>query len=286
MSTKENKRYRTLEVAENVFVPETGFDYPEDDPYRKLYPSPHLRELVFDENYTYLDESLSFKFQRWVGHVFHVSTMIPLVHRIKFGLRIRGRKNFRNHKLNGDFADGLITICNHCHRWDAPAVIHALGRHRMWLPVYGENLNGKDYWYIKHVGGIPVPSNMGGLKKFNAAFDELHRRKQWFHVFPEESRWNFYKPIRPFRKGAFTMAYKYGIPVVPCCITYRERTGIYKLFGNQTEPLLTITIGEPIFPNTQNHRKDEVERLLTESRRQMLQLAGITRNTWPDTISE
>ena len=29
------------------------------------------------------------------------------------------------------------------------------------------------------------------------------------------------------------MAYKYDAPVVPCVLTYRERIGIYKLFGKK-----------------------------------------------------
>lgn len=284
MPETDNIRYRDLEVKEGVYVPQPETDFPEDNPYKKLYPAKHLRELVFDENYTYLDKSFSFKFQRWIGYTFLVDFMIPLVNHTKFGLRIRGRKNLR--KYRKELSGGAITICNHCYRWDAPCVINALHFKKIWIPVYGDNLNGKDYWHIKHVGGIPVPDNMGGLKKFNQAFDELHEKKQWFHVFPEESRWNFYKPLRPFRKGAFTMAYKYNMPIVPMCITFRERKGIYKLLGKASEPLLTITIGEPIFPNTQNHRKDEVNRLLHLSHSTLLNLAGISKNSWPAFINE
>lgn len=280
----DNIRYKELEVNEGVYVPQLTADFPEDNPYKKMYPCKHLRELVFDENYTYLDKSFSFKFQRWIGYTFLVDFMIPLVNHTKFGLRIRGRKNLRKYKEV--LKNGAITICNHCFRWDAPCVINALHFKKIWIPVYGENLNGKDYWHIKHVGGIPVPDNMGGLKKFNEAFDELHEKKQWFHVFPEESRWNFYKPVRPFRKGAFTMAYKYNMPIVPMCITFRERKGIYKLLGKADEPLLTITVGEPIIPDTKNHRKDEVDRLLHLSHNTLVQMAGISKNSWPAFINE
>ncbi|MBO4740738.1 MAG: 1-acyl-sn-glycerol-3-phosphate acyltransferase [Bacteroidales bacterium] len=284
MLQTDNIRYRNLEVNKGVYIPQPETDFPEDNPYKKLYPAKHLRELVFDENYTYLDKSFSFKFQRWIGYAFLVDFMIPLVNHTKFGLRVRGRKNLR--KYRKELAGGAITICNHCFRWDAPCVINALHFKKIWIPVYGDNLNGKDYWHIKHVGGIPVPDNMGGLKKFNQAFDELHEKKQWFHIFPEESRWNFYKPLRPFRKGAFSMSYKYNMPRVPMCITFRERKGIYKLLGKTDEPLLTITVGEPIIPDTKNHRKDEVDRLLHISHTTLVQMAGIYKNSWPAFINE
>ena len=45
------------------------------------------------------------------------------------------------------------------------------------------------------------------------------------------------------------MAYKYNVPVIPFVITYRERKGLYKLFGKSSEPLMTLTVGEPLLPD-------------------------------------
>jgi hypothetical protein len=64
-------------------------------------------------------------------------------------------------------------------------------------------------------------------------------------------------------------------------ITYRERKGIYRLFGKKDMPLLTITIGEPIFPNTNQPRKSEVEHLRETAHTQMTKMAGIVNNPWP-----
>ena len=131
MPETNNIRYRDLEVKEGVYVPQPETDFPENNPYKKLYPAKHLRELVFDENYTYLDKSFSFKLQRWIGYAFLVDFLIPLVNHTKFGLRIRGRKNLRKHRKV--LENGAITICNHCYRWDAPIVINALHFKKIWL---------------------------------------------------------------------------------------------------------------------------------------------------------
>lgn len=77
------------------------------------------------------------------------------------------------------------------------------------------------------------------------------------------------------------MSYKYNMPLVPCVITYRERKGIFRLFGPKELPLLTVTIGEPIYPNTQQPRNTEVDRLREVAHTQMQQMAGITDNPWP-----
>lgn len=268
-----------MTVEEGVYIPETGINYPEDNPYERLVAPVYDRHIVFDEHYPYLDDSLSFRIQNWIGYNLVLYPLVFTLNHIRFGLRIRGREILKKYKK--EFKNGAITISNHMYRLDCPVVLEAVraNRHTR-IPMYAANFNTKDNWFMRMVGGIPLPENMGALKKFNAAFDEFHRRGWWFHIFPEAARWDFYKPLRPFRKGAFTMAYKYGMPIIPCVITYRERTGIYKLFGKPSQPLLTVTIGEPVFPDKTNSRKDEVDRMRTEARQRMEKMAGITHNPW------
>lgn len=268
-----------MTVEEGVYIPETGINYPEDNPYERLVAPVYDRHIVFDEHYPYLDDSLSFRIQNWIGYNLVLYPLVFTLNHIRFGLRIRGREILKKYKK--EFKNGAITISNHMYRLDCPVVLEAVraNRHTR-IPMYAANFNTKDNWFMRMVGGIPLPENMAALKKFNAAFDEFHRRGWWFHIFPEAARWDFYKPLRPFRKGAFTMAYKYGMPIIPCVITYRERTGIYKLFGKPSQPLLTVTIGEPVFPDKTNSRKEEVDRMRTEARQRMEKMAGITKNPW------
>ncbi len=280
----DNKRYKDLQVGQDVYIPDMGIDYPEENPVERLLNAPKDRVIVFDENYPYLDDSWSFRVQNWIGYVFVLYGALMPVNTIKYGIRFRGREILR--KYRKELQNGAITIANHCYRWDAPAILQAVhaNRHTR-IPMFADNFCTKDHWFLKQVGGIPVPSEISALKKFNAAFDEFHRRGWWFHIFPEAANWRFYKPLRPFRKGAFTMSYKYDMPILPCVISYRERKGIYRLFGKKEEPLLTVTIGEPIFPDHTQPRKTEVDRMRNEAHQRMEQMAGIEHNSWP-TIPE
>lgn len=276
----DNKRYKDLQVADGVYVPDIGINYPEDNPVARLLNAPKDREIAFDENYPYIDDTFSFRFQNWLGYVFVLYAALMPVNTIKYGIRFRGRNILR--KYRKELKGGAITIANHCYRWDAPAILQAVhaNRHTR-IPMFADNFCTKDHWFLKQVGGIPVPNNMSALKKFNEAFDEFHRRGWWFHIFPEAANWRFYKPLRPFQKGAFSMSYKYDMPIIPCVISYRKRTGIYRLFGKPEEPLLTVTIGEPIFPDRSSSRKAEVDRMRQEAHIRMEQMAGIEHNTWP-----
>lgn len=275
-----NKRYKDLQVEPGVYVPDAGIDYPEENPVERLWHKPHDRDLVFDDKYPYLDDSLRFKLQNWVGYHFLLHGALAFVNWLTNGLHIQGRDILKKYKK--ELAGGAITIANHCYKWDAPSVLRAVRASRNTrIPMFAENFNTADHWFLQAVGGIPIPNDFAAMKKFNEAFDEFHRRGYWLHVFPESANWRYYKPLRPFKKGAFTWAYKYNMPILPCIITYRERTGIYRLFGKKNEPLLTVTIGEPIFPDHTQPRKEEVNAMREKAHLQMEKMAGIVHNTWP-----
>lgn len=278
-----NKRYQDLATEKNVYIPDVGIEYPEDDPYARLYKPVYDRNVVVDANYPYLNNSLKYRFFNWSMWGLLLKFGLGLKLRIQMGLRFKGRENLKKYKdvLSG----GAITIANHMYRLDCPCVLLAVkAKHTTRIPMFAPNFSTKDNFFLNVVGGVPIPPKEAGItaiKKFNEAFDEFHRRGYWFHIFPEAARWDFYKPLRPFQKGAFSMSYKYNMPLLPCVITYRERTGIYRLFGKKSLPLLQVEIGAPIIPDRTAPRGQEVERLREEAHHTMERMAGITHNSWP-----
>ena len=275
MTTEE--QYKKLKVTPGTYVPNTGIEYPEDPSIRMVRPTNFTHPFVKDENYPYYEDN----FHYWLNYVLDYAKFWFLVHpllKILYGLKVERNGIMKRYKK--EFRNGAITICNHCFRWDVPSVIAATRKH-FWIPMIGENMMTDDYWHMKYIGGIPVPSTMAAMKKYNEAFDKHHELGHWFHVFPEGINWKWYKPLKPFYKGAFSMSYKYNMPLLPLYINYRPRTGIYKLLGKKDEPLLTISIGEPIFPDTTKPRKVEVDRLRDIAFERMLKMAGIEENVWP-----
>ena len=278
-----NLQYEQLRVREGEYIPQPAMDYPQDNPFaRTLFPK-YTKQLAIDDKYPYLNDSVGYKFNLFLGYYVFLHLLLRIKLRVQMGLRIRGREVLKKHKEG--LKNGAITIANHVYRLDCPCVLIAVNRtHNTRIPMFAPNFRTKDGYFMGIAGGIPIPEaevGMSAMKKFNEAFDEFHRRGWWFHIFPEACRWDMYKPLRPFQKGAFTMSYKYNKPLLPCVITYRERKGIFRLFGPKELPLLTVTIGEPIYPDTTQARKTEVERLRNVAHAQMQQMAGITHNPWP-----
>lgn len=282
----ENKRYKDLKVTPGTYVPPVRMDYPEDDPYVGLYKPVYDRDYPdINADYPYVDDRWQNKLRLLWGY-YVVRPILGLVLRVKYGLRWTYLCNLRRYKQQ--LKGGAITVANHCYRHDCASVLTALhAHHHRRIPMFAPNFRTKDQFYLRIIGGVPIPpaeEGLSAMKAFNAAFDEFHRRGYWFHIFPEAKRWDWYKPLRPFQKGAFTMAYKYAMPIIPCAVTYRPRTGIFRLFGPAEEPLVNVIIGEPIIPDTSQPRAAEVERLLNETHQTICRLAGIEHNTWPSAL--
>ena len=273
--------YRNFKVREEVYVPEPPEEFFGDDPFVKMAPiRGELKDIKFDETYPYLDKSL--KFRIWHFLIYLVTWLVAFpANWIRFGIKIEGREKIRrNREL---FANGMMTVCNHVHRWDMICVLQAMRYRRAWIPMYAQPFRGKDGFLMKAIGGVAIPEELSGLRAFDKAMDELHANKQWIHLFPESCSWRFYAPLRPFKTGAFNMAYRHGLPVVPLVISFRPRTGWRKLFG-KGEPLLTIHVGDPIVPDLNVPRKAEVARIRDLAHQTMLDMAGIVSNPWPSSI--
>ena len=273
--------YQNFQVREEVYVPEPAVEFPGDNPFTRMTPiRGKNKDIKFDSTYNYLDKSLKFKIWHLLIYLTTWFVVFP-INRIRYGLRIEGREKIRQYRKC--FTNGMMTVCNHVHRWDMLCVLQAMRYRKAWIPMYAQAFNGKDGFLMKHIGGIAIPDNYSGLRKFDQALDELHSKKQWIHIFPESCSWYNYAPLRPFKTGAFNMAYKYALPIIPMVITFRPRTGWRKIFSD-SGPLLTIHVGDPIVPDLSAPRKEETARLRDLAHKTLLDMAGIVTNPWPPNI--
>lgn len=264
-------------VKPGVYVPETGLAYPEK-PDEFILASKKLHEVDVEHGYEFLDKSLKAKFLNVLFYA-AIFTLVAVLQKVRYGLKVEGRENLREARPH--LKNGAITVCNHVYRWDFLAVVNAVGFRRLWFPARAQHLEGGDAVLIRGVGGIPIPTSISAMRQFNAAFDELHQKGKWLHVFPETSRWEFYEPIRPFNLGAFKMAVRYQVPLIPLVLSYRKPGGLRKLLGVK-HPLLTIHIGKAMLPGAFGGltKNEAAKKMRLEAHSQMVEMAGIVKNKW------
>jgi len=245
----------------------------------------YAHDLTLDENYPFLDKSFGFRFVRAMEH-FLIYTVVFLLCSLRFGLKIEGREVLRKNRAL--LKNGAMTISNHIHKWDLLFVLKAIRYRSIYFPVWKENLKTTDRGFVRFTGGIPIPESVSLMKCFNRAFDEIHARKKWIHAYPETAMFYFFQPIRPFKKGVFTMAYRYNLPVIPIAFSYRKPRFPFTLVNvfrsiirNQKLPMVTLRVGEPLLFDTTLGRKESVLKMRKDCHETIVRLAGITNNPYP-----
>ena len=92
-----------------------------------------------------------------------------------------------------------------------------------YLLAWDKNVNGDSGTLVRMVGGIPIPlNNNEATIEFNKTLNKLLKEKNILHIYPEGSMWEYYVPIRPFKRGAFSIACKNNVPIIPMAFTYRK----------------------------------------------------------------
>ena len=266
------------------YVPDVGIIYPEK-PDAHMLEVNEVKDVVVDENYPFYDKSFKFKFGRFWLYVL-MNTLVFLLCHIRYGLKFKGRKNLRKYKKI--LKNGAMTICNHVQRWDFIFIALSVRIRPMFFPVWKEHFKGPDEGWIRHAGGIPVPEDIHTIKHFNRAFDEIRKKNIWIHAYPESTRFDYFVPIRPFKKGVFSMAYRYKLPILPLAISYRKPHFPFTLLnkirvktGGKELPLITVSIGEPILFDETLGRKEAVVKMRKECHEAVVRLAGIEDNPYP-----
>ena len=144
-----------------------------------------------------------------------------------------------------DPARRYILIANHYSYFDIPCIFAAIPQPIRFMakvslfkiPIFG--------WALARSGFIPIDrkNRRTAVKSFDLAGERI-RRGNTIVVFPEEGR-SRERAMRPFQRGAFLLAIKSELPIVPVAIkgTYDVmRAGAMKIRSGP----VTITLTPPI----------------------------------------
>lgn len=179
--------------------------------------------------------------------LFHIFLFIArLIDWLVFGFTTRGRDILRTVKT-------ALLVSNHTLVVDPGVVAHAIRPHATYYTVLEETaLIPFLGTFVRLLGAIPLaPNSLGELE--NAAKQALAGNR-FLHFFPEGECYLWNQQIRPFHGGAFYLACRLGVPIIPITTVLRERN----LFGRSSftvfrwtlrvPPRVTAIVGEPLMP--------------------------------------
>lgn len=159
-----------------------------------------------------------------------------------------------------------ILVANHHSYFDIPCIFAAIPQPIRFMakvslfkiPIFG--------WSIGRAGFIPIDrqNRRTAVKSFDLAAERI-RRGNTIVIFPEEGR-SRERAMRPFQRGAFLLAIKSQLPMVPVAID-----GTYDVFRagakRVTPGRVTIRVGTPI--ECEGTTLRDKERLAEEARAQI-----------------
>ncbi len=167
---------------------------------------------------------------------------------------------------------GALVTCNHFNAFDNYAVYKALspmlGKRMLYKVIREGNYTsfGGFYGYLfRHCNTLPLSSSVSGMKALMSAMDTLFEHGEKILIYPEQGMWYNYRKPRPLKTGAFRLAVRSAVPVLPVFITL-EDTDRYDSDGLPIQSY-TIHILPPMFPDKNLSVREETERICRENYR-------------------
>lgn len=237
-----------------------AFSYPDKDDAHMINPKA-VRHVDLDGHFPYYNRSWWFRFWQNMLNFLFLILIIPSCY-LRYGLKVKGRKykhGFYAHLLKGSF----LTTCNHVFEWDYICVRAAMAPRRGYFLMWKNNHDSSLGKVMRVVGSIPISTRFDGMKKMDQDLKLLFKDKRWLHIYPEGSMWYYEEKIRPFKRGTFSLAYDYHLPIFPLVISYRPAKGIFRLWKRHGYPCVTISIGEPQYPNLCLDRNESISEIKT-----------------------
>lgn len=173
---------------------------------------------------------------------------------------IRGIENLQKVKT------GAMITCNHFNPFDCFSIeetfrISGQPKNKKLYKVIREgnytNFPGLYGFFFRNCNTLPLSSNTKTMTEFIRAVDTILKRGDFILIYPEQSLWWNYRKPKPLKPGAFKLAARNNVPVIPIFITM-EDTDIIGEDGFPVQQYI-INIEEPIYPDEKLSVKENTE---------------------------
>lgn len=161
---------------------------------------------------------------------------------------------------------GAMITCNHFNPFDSFSIEEVFRKtkasktKKMYKVIREGNYTNFSGFYgflFRNCDTLPLSSNKRTMVEFIKSVDKILKRGDFILIYPEQSLWWNYKKPKPLKIGAFNLAARNNVPIIPIFITMEDSDTI----GEDGFPIqeYTINIEEPIYPDETKTQRENKE---------------------------
>ena len=169
---------------------------------------------------------------------------------------------------------GAMITCNHFNPFDSFSIEEVFrtsgqAKTKKLYKVIREgnytNFPGFYGFLFRNANTLPLSSSNRTMVEFMKAVDTILKRGDFILIYPEQSMWWNYRKPKPLKNGAFKLAARNNVPVIPIFITMEDSN----IIGEDGFPVqeYIINIEEPIYPDEKLTEKENTNNMLEENSR-------------------
>jgi len=165
-----------------------------------------------------------------------------------FRLKVKGQDNLKR-------VEEAILISNHTLVMDPGLIAHAIRPRRTYFTMLEETASVPFLGtFVRLLGAVPIPEHSISIRTLEEAVLKALKELGYVHFFPEGECYLWNQEIQTFHPGAFYLACRLHIPVMPIITVLYERRWFGRnslsLWGRtlRLPPKVTIIIGDPLYP--------------------------------------
>lgn len=212
-----------------------------EEPTENVMEVWHPLKFDVNEKYKYVPTNIFFRIISWIVYYIIAVPILSILLKLVYDFKIEGKENIKN--LQG----GAITVSNHVLVLDCAMVgLAVCGKKKIFYTTQSESFQIPFVRkLIKLLRAIPIPKGVKNKERMVKEISNLLKDNKFVHFYPEAILYPYCNKIRHFKNGAFDLAIKNDVPVVPIVIKFRQPKGIRKILKRKKDA--TLKILEPIY---------------------------------------
>lgn len=211
-----------------------------EEPTENVMEVWHPLKFNVNEKYKYVPTNIFFRIISWIVYYLIAVPILSIILKLVYDLKIEGKENIK------DLQGSAITVSNHVLVLDCAMVgLAVCGKKKIFYTTQSESFQIPFVRkLIKLLRAIPIPKGVKNKERMVKEISNLLKDNKFVHFYPEAILYPYCNKIRHFKNGAFDLAIKNDVPVVPIVIKFRQPKGIRKILKRKKD--VTLKILEPI----------------------------------------